>query len=80
MTASPQQTPAARPPARWKMWLLSTAGIYPLITVLSAALGGPLSALPVPARFAVIAPILSAAMTWLVMPALTYLFARQLRR
>lgn len=67
-----------RPPARWKMWLLSAGGIYPVITVLTMLAGPLLAALPMPVRSAIIVPLLSAAMTWLVMPALSRLFARQL--
>lgn len=64
-----------RPPARWKMWLLSTGGIYPIIAGLTV-LVGPLAELPAPARLAIIVPVLSAAMTWVVMPALSRLFAQ----
>lgn len=64
-----------RPPARWKMWLLSACGIYPIITLTTMAAGPLLMPLPPPARFAVVTPVLSALMTWAVMPVLTRLFA-----
>jgi antibiotic biosynthesis monooxygenase (ABM) superfamily enzyme len=62
-----------RPPPPWKMWLLSSIAIYPLITALTLALGPVLSGLPLAARFALTTPILGALMTWLVMPRLSRL-------
>ena len=62
------------PPPPWKMWLLSSVAIYPLITLLTLVLGPVLSELPLAARFAITTPILGAFMTWLVMPRLSRLF------
>jgi antibiotic biosynthesis monooxygenase (ABM) superfamily enzyme len=62
------------PPAPWKVWLLSSVAIYPLITILTVVLGPLLSSLPLSVRFAVTTPILGALMTWLVMPNLSRLF------
>lgn len=64
-----------QPPPRWKMWLLSACGIYPIITLITVLAGPLLIPLPPPARFAIITPVLSALMTWAIMPALTRLFA-----
>jgi antibiotic biosynthesis monooxygenase (ABM) superfamily enzyme len=64
-----------RPPPRWKMCLLSACGIYPLITLITVLAGPLLIRLPPPARFAIVTPVLSALMTWAIMPALTRLFA-----
>jgi hypothetical protein len=64
-----------RPPAAWKMWLLSSAAIYPLITVLSLALGPFLVDVPLAARFAITTPLLGALMTWIVMPRLSRVVA-----
>ncbi|HEY1321764.1 MAG TPA: antibiotic biosynthesis monooxygenase [Streptosporangiaceae bacterium] len=76
-------TPGAgvvRAPARWRMWLLSACGIYPIITLVSVLFGPVLAPLPPPLRFALVTPVLSATMTWLVMPALSHAFARLLYR
>ena len=62
-------------PAAWKMWLLSSVAIYPLITLLSVVLGPLLGNVPLAVRFAVTTPILGALMTWLVMPRLSRLVA-----
>jgi len=68
------------PPARWKIWLLSTCGIYPIITTITVIAGSRLAQLPPLGRFAVVAPLLSAIMTWLVMPGMSRLFALMLYR
>lgn len=60
-----------RPPARWKTWLISSAAIWVLLTLITVTAGPLLGPLPAPARFAVVVPVLSAAMTWLVMPRVT---------
>jgi uncharacterized protein len=67
-----------RPPARWKVWLLSSAAIYPLITAITVAAAPVLMQLALPLRFLVTIPVMGALMTWLVMPALTRLFTRWL--
>ena len=67
-------------PPRWKMWLLSACGIYPIITLITVLAGPLLSPLPAPTRFAIVTPVLSGLMTWAVMPALSRLFARFLYR
>ena len=64
------------PPARWRTWLVTTVGIYPVLTVLSAVTGPLLAGLPAPLRFLLVTPVLTAAMTWVVMPALSRAFAR----
>jgi antibiotic biosynthesis monooxygenase (ABM) superfamily enzyme len=69
-----------RPPAQWKMWLLSMAGIYPIITILVLVTQPFLAPFPLPVRFAVLTAVLTALMTWIVMPALSRVFARWLYR
>ena len=64
------------PPARWRTWLLTTVGIYPIITVVSAVTAPLLSELPAPLRFLLITPVLTATMTLVVMPALSRVSAR----
>jgi antibiotic biosynthesis monooxygenase (ABM) superfamily enzyme len=60
-------------PAPWKMWLLTSVAIYPLLTLLTIVLGPLLGNVPLPVRFAITTPILGALMTWLVMPRLSRL-------
>jgi antibiotic biosynthesis monooxygenase (ABM) superfamily enzyme len=67
-----------RPPARWKMWLLSSVAIYPLITAISLGAGPAMADLALPVRFLVTIPLVGALMTWLVMPLITRLVARWL--
>jgi antibiotic biosynthesis monooxygenase (ABM) superfamily enzyme len=65
-----------QPPPPWEMWLLSSVAIYPLITLLSVTISGPLLGNgPQAVRFAVTTLILGALMTWLVMPRLSRLLA-----
>lgn len=65
--------PAAQPagPVKWKLWLLTVIGIYPLLTVLVTISAPLLEPLAPPLRLAVIVPIAVAAMVWVVMPLLT---------
>ncbi|NEW39592.1 hypothetical protein GV794_28585 [Nocardia cyriacigeorgica] len=58
-------------PVRWKMWVLTLAGLYPLLCVLLTVTGPLLDSLATPVRLALILPIAVAAMTWIVMPFLT---------
>jgi uncharacterized protein len=64
-----------RAPAAWKMWLLSSLAIYPLITLLSLVIGPFMADVPLAARFAITTPVLGALMTWLVMPRLSRLLS-----
>jgi antibiotic biosynthesis monooxygenase (ABM) superfamily enzyme len=64
----------ARPRPKWKTAVLSAIAIYPIISVMPAALGPLVSALPGwLARLAVVA-VMTPLMTWGVMPLLTRLF------
>jgi antibiotic biosynthesis monooxygenase (ABM) superfamily enzyme len=67
-------------PVKWKLWLLTVVGIYPLLTVLVTATAPLLDSLAPPLRLAIIVPIAVAAMVWVVMPFLTRRFARWLTR
>ncbi|WP_063037113.1 hypothetical protein [Nocardia pseudovaccinii] len=71
--AEESRSSAAQPaaPAKWKLWLLTVIGIYPLLTVLVTISGPLLEPLAPPLRLAVIVPIAVAAMVWVVMPLLT---------
>jgi antibiotic biosynthesis monooxygenase (ABM) superfamily enzyme len=64
-----------QPPRAWKMWLLTSVAIYPLITLLTLVLGPLLANVPLAVRFAITTPILGALMTWVVMPRLSRLIA-----
>ncbi|MFX0577297.1 hypothetical protein [Nocardia nepalensis] len=74
--------PAVQPagPVKWKLWLLTVVGIYPLLTVLVTATAPLLDSIAPPLRLAIIVPIAVAAMVWVVMPLLTRRFARWLMR
>ncbi len=67
-----------RPPLRWKMWLLSASAVYVLLTGLTLVAGPTLVRLAPPLRFALIVPVLSALLTWWVMPMLSRLCRRWL--
>lgn len=67
-----------RPPSRWKTWLVSSAAIWALLTLITLAAAPLLAPLPAPLRFALIVPVLGVLATWLVMPTLTRLLSRWL--
>lgn len=73
-------TTAAAHPAKWKFWLLTMAGLYPLLTALVTVSGPLLESLPAPLRLACILPVAVAAMVWVIMPFLTRRFAGWLSR
>ncbi|MET9024836.1 hypothetical protein ABZW96_04360 [Nocardia sp. NPDC004168] len=62
-------------PTKWKIWLLTVVGLYPLLVLLVTATAPQLEQLPPALRLAVIVPIAVAAMVWVVMPFLTRRFA-----
>ena len=55
-------------PPRWKMFLVSVATIYLLQVLVYTALGGLTTGWPMVARLALFVCLVTAAMTWLVMP------------
>jgi hypothetical protein len=66
-----QQTPSsdtARLPHRWKIWLMTTLGIYPVITALTIATQPLLHRFPLPVRLAILIPTSVAIMQWLLLP------------
>ncbi|MGW6376151.1 hypothetical protein ACWFRB_08820 [Rhodococcus sp. NPDC055112] len=67
-------------PRRWKVWLLTVCGIYPVLTVMVTVLTPLMGGVPVPARLAVIVPGVVASMVWVVMPFLTRRFHGWLSR
>ncbi|WP_082526795.1 antibiotic biosynthesis monooxygenase [Kitasatospora sp. MBT63] len=66
------------PPARWKMMVASTVAIAPLTVTANLVLTPHLSGLPVVARTLLMAPVISALMTYLALPAVTRLLRRWL--
>ncbi|MFB8003401.1 hypothetical protein [Nocardia sp. NPDC056000] len=67
-------------PPKWKFWLLTVVGLYPMLTVLVTVTGPLLEHLPTPLRLACIVPVAVAAMVWGIMPLLTSRFAGWLAR
>ena len=59
------------PPPRWKMALVTWAVAFPLVQGLTLVLGPLLAPLPPVARGAIVAALMVASMTWLVMPQVT---------
>jgi antibiotic biosynthesis monooxygenase (ABM) superfamily enzyme len=72
-------------PPRWKMFLVSLAGIYALQLVLYVVFGGATTGWPLPLRLGLFVPLVTALMTWVVMPRLavalqSWLYAPRRRR
>jgi len=65
-------------PPRWKMFTISVAAIYLLQLVVNLCLGWLARPWPLPVRLALFVGIVTAAMTWLVMPRAARLFTRWL--
>jgi uncharacterized protein len=70
--------PAAAPPPRYKMALLTWVTIFPLITAIVAATGPQLEQLPLAGRLAITTALAVPLMTWVVMPRVTWLLRRWL--
>lgn len=62
-------------PPKWKFWLLTMGGLYPLLTALVLTTAPLLEPFPAPLRLACIMPVAVAAMVWVVMPFLSRCFA-----
>jgi antibiotic biosynthesis monooxygenase (ABM) superfamily enzyme len=68
-----QHTPPATPP-RYKLALVSWAGAYGVITLILGLLGPTIAGWPLVLRTLLISVLMSMALTWIVVPALTRLF------
>src|SRR5918992_5383 len=71
-----QQTPPVAPP-RYKLAVLSWAGAYGLITLIIWLLGPAMADWPLMLRTLLISVLMAGALTWVVLPALTRLLARE---
>jgi antibiotic biosynthesis monooxygenase (ABM) superfamily enzyme len=65
---------SAPAPPRHKLALLTWAGAYAVITLIQAVLGPAMALWPLPLRTLLLSGTMVAALTWLVIPALTRLF------
>jgi antibiotic biosynthesis monooxygenase (ABM) superfamily enzyme len=77
-------TPAARTvatrPRRWKMWVLLTCTIYPLLLLIATLTDPLVHALPPAARFLVVVPLMTASVVWFVLPQIHRVFGPWLTR
>lgn len=84
MTTSLRQEPATAArttaPRRWKMWILLTCAIYPLILLIVTLTDPFVRELPAPVRFLVVVPLMTATVVWVVLPQLQRRFGRWLAR
>ncbi|MGW0246902.1 hypothetical protein ACWDYH_09710 [Nocardia goodfellowii] len=71
MTNAHETTKTVAHPAKWKFFVLTLAGLYPLLTVLVTFTAPLVEPLPAPLRLACILPVAVAAMVWVIMPFLT---------
>lgn len=78
MTDAHTRAPAQ--PPRYKLALLTWIGVYPIITLLLAALGPATAAWPLPLRTLLLTAVMVPTLTWLVVPALTRFFRAWLAR
>src|ERR671919_2469111 len=62
-------------PPRHKMALLTWAGAWTMITLILWLLGPPMDTWPLPLRTLVVSVLTVLALTWVVIPALTRMFA-----
>ena len=74
---TPKQAAAGSrvPPPRHKMALLTWAGAWAMITVILQVLGPAMATWPLPLRTLLISVLMVLALTWVVIPNLTRLFA-----
>ena len=63
-----------KPSAKYKMFLLTWIGIYPLITIILHFFGSYLNLLPLPIRTLVLTGVLVYLMTYWIMPRLVKIF------
>jgi antibiotic biosynthesis monooxygenase (ABM) superfamily enzyme len=66
------------PPPKWKMALLTWLGVVPTVLLWSSLLTGPLQALPVLLRAAIINACVVITLAWIAMPLITRAFSKWL--
>jgi hypothetical protein len=72
--AARNETRNSAAPPRYKLAVVTWTGVYAVMTFIFAAVGPALAPWPLPLRTLVLSALMVAALTWLVMPALTRLF------
>jgi antibiotic biosynthesis monooxygenase (ABM) superfamily enzyme len=80
MRTSLRDRPTSAGPRRWKMWVLLTCSIYPLILVIVTLTDPFVQALPAAARFLIVVPLMTASVVWGVLPQIQRWFGRWLTR
>jgi antibiotic biosynthesis monooxygenase (ABM) superfamily enzyme len=76
----PAALPVTKPPARWRLTLVSWVGIFPTVALLLAYVAPYLASLPFLLRIALITALVAVLMSYVVMPRLTRWMAWFLRR
>jgi antibiotic biosynthesis monooxygenase (ABM) superfamily enzyme len=66
------------PPPRHRMALLTWAGAWAMITLILSVLGPAIGTWPLPLQTLVVSVLMVLALTWVVIPTLTRVFARWL--
>jgi uncharacterized protein len=69
---TPPRTRVSLAPPRWKMFLVVSLGLYPLVLLTGLYVAPPLAFVSLPPRLALTTLLNVALMTWAVMPALTW--------
>ena len=77
---APADLPVAKPPARWRLTIVSWMGIFPTVALLLAFVAPSLEPLPFLLRTAFITALVAALMSYVVMPRLTRWMGWWLRR
>lgn len=72
--------PVARPPARWRMTVVSWLGIFPTVALLLTFVAPLLAPLPSLPRIAVLTAMVAVLMSYVIMPRLTRLMGWWLRK
>ncbi len=70
--------PQRRPARRWKTWVVSLVGLYPLVLGFLAFIAPRVARWPLPARAALFPFVLLTLMTYVIMPVLTRVMRRWL--
>ncbi len=76
----PAAVPVATPPARWRMTVVSWLGIFPTVALLLTFVAPLLASLPSLLRIAIVTAIVAVLMSYVIMPRLTRLTGKWLRR